>query len=75
MSSTVNMMAARESRPIPGTFTRPIQIWVPDVRSAAFQAEAHRQSQAVATSRDAAGDQAFIDSLSEWDDSPWKSDE
>ena len=30
---------------------RPIQIWVPDVRSPAFKAEAHRQSLAVAQSQ------------------------
>jgi len=46
---------------------RPIQIWVPDVRSPAFAAEAHRQSQAVADSEHAADDQAFIDSLSQDD--------
>ncbi|MEC9346672.1 MAG: antitoxin MazE family protein [Pseudomonadota bacterium] len=44
---------------------RPIQIWVPDVRSAAFRAEAHRQSQLVATSAQAEDDQAFIDSISD----------
>jgi hypothetical protein len=43
---------------------RPIQIWVPDVRAAGFQAEAHRQSQAVAQSAQAAEDQAFIDAVS-----------
>jgi len=44
---------------------RPIQIWVPDVRSPAFAAEAHRQSLAVARSRVAAADQAFIEAISE----------
>ena len=44
---------------------RPIQIWVPDVRSPAFEMEAHRQSLAVARSRRAAEDQAFIDAVSE----------
>jgi hypothetical protein len=43
---------------------RPIQIWVPDVRSAVFAAEAHRQSLVVATSPDEADDQAFIDEIS-----------
>jgi len=37
---------------------------VPDVRSAAFKAEAHRQSLAVATSSQEYADQAFIDSVS-----------
>jgi hypothetical protein len=44
---------------------RPIQIWVPDVRSPAFAAAAHRQSLAVASSRHAMEDQAFIDAVSE----------
>ena len=43
---------------------RPIQIWVPDVRSPEFEAEAHRQSLAVAAGADAADDQAFIDAVS-----------
>jgi hypothetical protein len=43
---------------------RPIQIWVPDVRSSEFAAEAHRQSQAVAAGAFAQDDQAFIDALS-----------
>jgi hypothetical protein len=47
---------------------RPIQIWVPDVRSPAFRAEAHRQSLASATSLQAEEDQAFIDAVSDWDD-------
>ena len=42
---------------------RPIQVWVPDVRSRAFKAQAHRQSRAVAESSHASTDQAFIDSL------------
>lgn len=47
---------------------RPIQIWVPDVRAPAFRAEARRQSLAVASSAQAADDQAFIDALSDWGD-------
>ena len=47
---------------------RPVQIWVPDVRSRAFAAEAHRQSLAVARSPHAAEDQAFVDAISEWND-------
>jgi len=45
---------------------RPIQIWVPDMRSPAFVREAHRQSLAVAKSSNAEEDQAFIDAVSEW---------
>jgi hypothetical protein len=47
---------------------RPVQIWVPDVRSPEFAAEAHRQSLAVARSRHAADDQAFVDAISEWNE-------
>ncbi len=46
---------------------RPIQIWVPDVRSRSFAAKAHRQSLAVAKSSHAEIDQAFIDAISEQD--------
>ena len=43
---------------------RPIQLWVADVRTPGFAAEAHRQAVAVAASEHAADDQAFIDALS-----------
>ena len=45
---------------------RPIQIWGPDTRTAAFRAEAHRQSLAVAQSPHASEDQDFIDAISEY---------
>jgi len=45
---------------------RPIQIWVPDVRSPEFSAEARRQSQLVAQSAQEPEIQALIDSLAEW---------
>jgi len=45
---------------------RPIQIWVPDVRSRTFAREARRQSRLVAASRFEAEDQAFVDAISEW---------
>jgi hypothetical protein len=44
---------------------RPIQIWVPDVRSRSFKAAAHRQSLAVARSPLESEDQDFIDAISE----------
>jgi hypothetical protein len=47
---------------------RPIQIWVPDVRSSKFIVAAHKQSLAVARSRKEKQDQAFIDGISDWDD-------
>ena len=43
---------------------RPVQIWVPDVRSPEFSSEAHRQAAAVAASEYAGDDQAFIDAVS-----------
>ena len=45
---------------------RPIQIWVPDVDSPEFKAEARRQSLLVASSPGEAEDQAFIDSITDW---------
>lgn len=45
---------------------RAIQIWVPDVRSPVFREEAHRQSLAVARSRQDKKDQDFIDAISDW---------
>ena len=47
---------------------RPIQIWVPDVRSPAFLAEARRQSRIVT---DAAGEdeiQDFLEHVADWSD-------
>jgi hypothetical protein len=44
---------------------RPVQIWVPDVRSAAFMAEAHRQARVVAEHEHAADEQAWVDAMSE----------
>ena len=43
---------------------RPIQIWLPDVRSRRFAIQASRQSRLVAESAHAIEDQAFIDALS-----------
>lgn len=45
---------------------RPIQIWVPDVRSRNFAREAHRQSALVAHGRFEAEEQGFVDAVSEW---------
>jgi Protein of unknown function (DUF3018) len=47
---------------------RPIQIWVPDVRSPSFRSEAHRQSAAIAASAHAREDQAFVEAISDWGD-------
>jgi len=45
---------------------RPIQIWVPDTRSAKFAAEARRQCRLIDASPYAEEDQAFVDSISEF---------
>ena len=47
---------------------RPVQIWVPDVRSKTFAREARRQSLAVARSEQEHDDQAFVDAISVWSD-------
>jgi hypothetical protein len=47
---------------------RPIQLWVPDVRSPEFAAEARRQSLLVANSPGEKEDQAFIDALQQDDE-------
>ncbi len=44
---------------------RPVQVWLPDTRSAEFKRTAHKQSLAVARSRFARKDQEFIDSVSD----------
>lgn len=65
-------MAAASSREKVGAYRarmraqgmRQITLWVPDTRSAAFRAEAHRQSLLTANSAHAEDDQAFIDAIS-----------
>jgi hypothetical protein len=62
VSSREKVRAHRERLRAQGL--RPIQIWVPDTRSRKFAAEASRQSRLVASSPQAAKDQAFIDTIS-----------
>lgn len=45
---------------------RPVQMWVSDTRNAKFAAEARRQSLLANKTNFAAEDQAWADSLSEW---------
>ncbi len=45
---------------------RPIQIWVPNVRSKRFAAQARRQSLAIARSAREQDDLAFIESVADW---------
>lgn len=48
---------------------RPIQVWVPDVRSETFADEALRQSRAVASADQQSDDQEFIEAVAvSWDE-------
>ena len=48
---------------------RPVQIWVPDVRSPQFVAEAHRQSALVAAADGTRDDLDFVEAVSDdWDE-------
>ena len=44
---------------------RPVQIWVPDTRTADFVDQAHRQSLTVAKSAHEREDQAFVDAIAD----------
>lgn len=46
---------------------RPVQIWVPDVRTEAFATEARRQAALVAHTDQMSDDQAFVEAVS----APW----
>ncbi|KLO30874.1 antitoxin MazE [Mycolicibacter heraklionensis] len=46
---------------------RPLQVWVPDVRTESFVAEAHRQASMVARADVSNDDQDFIEAIS----TPW----
>jgi Protein of unknown function (DUF3018) len=48
---------------------RPLQVWVPDVRTATFAAEAHRQASLVAEADETNDEQDFIEAIStRWDE-------
>jgi Protein of unknown function (DUF3018) len=44
---------------------RPVQVWVPDVRSAQFAAEAHREALALAEADRRGNDMDFVEAISE----------
>jgi hypothetical protein len=44
---------------------RPVQIWVPDVRSPEFAAEAHRQARRVAIAAQSSDDMDFVEAISQ----------
>ena len=45
---------------------RPMQIWVPDVRSKTFATQARKQSLAICESTQEQDDLAFIESIADW---------
>ena len=47
---------------------RPVQVWVPDVRTKRFRQHAHRDALTIANSLHEKDDQAFVDSVSVWPD-------
>lgn len=48
---------------------RPVQVWVPDVRTEAFAAEARRQAALVASADRMTDDQEFVEAVpASWDD-------
>lgn len=49
-----------------GRGLRPIQMWVPDVRSRTFARDAHRQSLLVTNDALEREEQDFVDAVSEW---------
>ena len=66
MASSVNERVQRRRDAMRAAGLRPIQIWVPDVRSRTFAREARRQSRLVASSSVEAQEQEFVDAISEW---------
>jgi Protein of unknown function (DUF3018) len=64
-SSRAKVAAHRARLRAPGL--RPIEIWVPDVRSPEFKAEAARQAHLVARDPHEAETMAFIEAAADWD--------
>lgn len=66
---TVKSRVAEYRRRMRERGLRPIQVWVPDVRTPSFAVEAARQSAIVAHGRHAGEEQQYIESISApWDD-------
>lgn len=60
----VNERVAEHRRRMRARGYRPIQVWVPDVHSAGFAAEARRQSSLLAGADRAGDDQDFVEAIS-----------
>ena len=61
---TVSQRVAEHRRRMRERGYRPVQLWVPDVRSSAFAAEAHRQSLNLAAADRDSDDQDFVEAIS-----------
>lgn len=68
MNHSVNRRVAEHRARLRAQGMRPLQIWVPDTSAPGFDDECHRQSVALATSRHAEQDQAFVDAISQFPD-------
>jgi len=64
--SSVNARVQKHRQALRAAGLRPIQIWVPDVRSKSFATQARKQSRAIAKSAQEQEDLAFIASLADW---------
>jgi hypothetical protein len=62
--STATQRAAEYRRRMRERGFRPVQMWVPDVRSRAFVAEAHRESLALAAVDARSDDMDFVEAIS-----------
>ena len=66
---------ARRRKALRAQGLRPKQFWVQDTRSPGFWEEVNRQAALIAGSEHEREDQAFIDSLTDWDSlPPWDAD-
>jgi hypothetical protein len=61
---TVSQRVAEHRRRMRERGYRPVQLWVPDVRSSAFAAEAHRQALILAAADRDSDDQDFVEAVS-----------
>ena len=70
MSSSVRHRVRTHRAQLRAMGLRPIQIWVPDVRSPDFKEEVLRQSRAVAACPDAAETMNFLEDIQDFGDEP-----
>lgn len=66
---TVQQRVSEHRRRLRARGYRPVQLWVPDVRTSEFADEARRQAQLVASVGRATDDQDFVEAISiDWDE-------